>query len=175
MPIRCVERPNRKEARLFTTKDLERIAKYVARDSGLGVWKILFLIAGALGLGAFLSRLVGAIKRFGLLLDFIQWIAAGVIVVKALEIFAAWVLRSPVAAIPIIRSIALAVAVLALVLSKLLTALGDVVADALFLNQAVELMSEGCEHIGESIPDFDEFEFPELPDIGDLDIPNPLE
>ncbi|MCX8500928.1 MAG: hypothetical protein ORO03_04460 [Alphaproteobacteria bacterium] len=171
-----MERPNRKEPRLFTVKDLERLAKYVARDSGLGVWKILFAIAGALGLGAFLCRLVRAIKRFGLILDAIQWISAGVVLVKALEIFATWVLRSPISAIPIVRTIALAIAVLALVLSKLIKAAGDAISDIAFMNDAVAALQEGCEYIGERIEDVGDLELPDLPDLPDLsNIPNPLE
>lgn len=176
MPIRCVERPNRKGPRLFDEGDLVRIAKYVKRDSKLGVWKILFLVAGALGVGAFLCRLVKTLKRFGLIIKFIKWFASGVVIVRAMEIFAEWVLKSKISIIPIIRSIALAIAVLSLVLSKLIEAAIETLKDTVFISEAVEALSEGCEYIGEKIEDIELPDLPDLPDLPNLkDIPNPLE
>lgn len=86
MPVVCINRPNRKNPRYFTAKDVKRIAKY-ALDDGASAFEIFAGVGFAMGLGylfcvaartidnmASLNRLIlriAGITALGKLVDFI--------------------------------------------------------------------------------------------------------
>lgn len=175
MPIRCVERPNRKHIRSFSLKDLERIAKYVGQEGG-NPWLIVFSIIAGLGLGAGICRFVGSMKRVVSIWTYLQAFIKVKIVLIGFLALLQFIIKSPVRWIPVVNTALLIAVAVLLSFSVLFDKLLSAVADALLVGDFANILAQGCDFIGEKVDDVAD-EIPDaLPDFPDFpDDLNPLE
>lgn len=172
MPIRCVERPNRKGPRVFTLKALERITGYV-KDDGVPVWTILFSVIAATGLGVVICRAAVAMKRVVSLWSIFKNVSKAQAIVVVLILVIQWLAKSPIRLIPVVNAIIIVGLAITLIARALLDDIIELAADVLLANEVIDLLIAGCESIGEAVESgkdkLDDIEVPDLPDwIHDL-------
>lgn len=176
MPIRCVERPNRKHTRGFRTSDLERIARYIHEDSGLSPWKILGSAVAGLGLGAVICKIVAPLRRILSVWGELGRLTKAQLVVLALIAILERIINSPLRFLPFVRTvIAIGIATL-LAFNILFNKLIGAISDALEVGEITNRLEEMCGFIGEKLGDAgDLLEGFDIPDIGPGDLTNIFE
>lgn len=146
MPLVCIQRPNRKEARRWTPEAVARVAKYAA-DDGHGVLWILGIVAASLGLGVLVCKLASSIKDTLTVFRFLRELAAALVVAQALRVLIERIKRGPILRVPLVNRLVIAALLVIVVIEKLLAAIGGAAGALGTLEQSVRFVNDLCAYV----------------------------
>lgn len=139
MPIVCVNRPNRTKARVFTAKDVRRIAKY-AVDDGADAAEIFAGVGVSLGLGYLLCIAARAVDNSVKIMRLVAKIGGVFAVGKVLDFLLTVLSRGLYRKLPVTNRIALLVVLALTVTESILKAAKQLFTDAdIITGGAVEI------------------------------------
>lgn len=175
MVIKCYDKPNRTEPRRYTDSDLKRIAGYVQRSTGANPWVLVATVAGGLGVGALLCRLADVWQTWTSLFSFLTRAGGLLATATLIRILFTNILRTPLARIPLVTAIALAIIAVMVLIERVLQAMIEAIGDAAFVNEVSEVLNTMCQWLTDSgavvyekaddlVGDIKD-EFPTLPDL----------
>jgi len=152
MTLVCYNKPNRSKPRVFTAKDVARIAKYASED-GADPRNIAVMVISALGLGYVICASAKAVNSAAGIAGLIVKIGGVLAVGKIVDFLLSVVTNGFFKKLPIVKRY-LAVVVLALAVSEgILKAVQNLMNDASIISGAVELSNDLCERINALKPD----------------------
>ena len=132
MPIKCYNKPNRTNARHFSARDVERIAKYAVRD-GADVKRIIAAIAVAAGVGYLLCKASKVIQAYTTIAGLTRTIAVSVATAVLIDRAIQWLSRGYLQKLPFVRQLLVALTALSVYIAATDSLTGDdvgVVVDA---------------------------------------------
>jgi len=152
MPIVCIERPNRTEPRPFNERDLQRIAKLVQK-SGVSVFKILGVVAFAIGLGAIICKAARLIDSFTGVLRILREIAIVLATSLAIKTMITFLQRSPIIRIPILNRVVIVVIILLVLIDRLMQRFSGLAKTLVDLEPITDTINNVCSAIIETAKD----------------------
>lgn len=148
----CYNRPNRTKRRVFTNKDVARIAKY-AVDDGADPRDLAVGVLSALGLGFVLCASAKAVNSAVGIAALIAKIGGALALGKLLDFLLTVVTNGLFRKLPLTKRVT-AVVILVLAVSEgIIKATQQLLEDATVITGAAELMNDLCERIGSLKPD----------------------
>lgn len=147
MTLKCYDKPNRVKVRTFTENDLERIARIVHGD-GVSIWKILASVALGVGSGFLVCKAAKSIRSVNSLLSIIKQIAFIGAVSITIRSAVTFLLRSPMARLPVINRFAVALVLILLLVQKGIDLMLTIVDDVVFLESIIDGLDTACEFVG---------------------------
>lgn len=151
MPVVCINRPNRSAPRHFTPRDLDRIARTMAKQ-GSPVVTILVTVIVALGLGFLFCRLARAIHNILGILGIVKQIAAVLAGAALTNALLAVLKRLLVVRIPGIVQVVSLLIVLVLAIQAFSKGAAALVSDLDTIEQASAFLDQICTGIGSILP-----------------------
>lgn len=146
MPIVCIERPNRTEPRPFTEKDLQRIARLVQK-SGVSVFKILGVVAFAIGLGAIICKAGRLIDSFTGVLRILREISIVLATSLGIKILIEFLQKSPIIRIPILNKVVIVVIILLVLVDRLMQRFAGLAQTLVDLEPITDTINNVCSAI----------------------------
>lgn len=148
----CYDRPNRTKRRVFTNKDVARIAKY-AVDDGADPRDLAVGVLSALGMGFVLCASAKAVNSAVGIAGLIVKIGGALAVGKIVDFLLTVVTNGLFRKLPLTKRY-LAVIVLALAVSEgILKSVRSLMDDASVITGAADLVNDLCERISSLKPD----------------------
>lgn len=148
MPIVCINRPNRKNPRYFTAKDVKRIAKYAQQD-GANPFEILAGVGFSVGLGYVFCVAARTIDNMASLSRLILRIA-GITALGRFVDFVLTVLSSGAyKRLAKVKRIGLVLVIVAAIVEPILRGAKTLVEDAEIMVSASELVHDLCTRVRE--------------------------
>jgi len=167
MTMVCYNRPNRKNPRVFTAKDVKRISKY-ALDDGANAFEILAGVGFALGLGYLFCVAARTIDNSASIYRLVLRIA-GITALGKFVDFVLTVLTSGafkrIGALPRFGTVLL---VIAAIIEPLLRGMGTLISDAEIILSASETVHHLCDRIKELSRDAGEVIDEKYNDVADF-------
>lgn len=152
MPKVCYIRPNRTKRRVFTERDVARIAKY-AHEDGADPRNIAVGVISALGLGFVLCASAKAVNSAVGIAGLIVKIGGALAVGKIIDFLLSVVTNGLFKKLPLTKRY-LAVVILALAVSEgILKAVRNLMDDASVITGAAELINDLCERVSAIKPE----------------------
>ena len=148
----CYNRPNRTKRRVFTAKDVARIAKY-AQEDGADPRNVAVGVISALGLGYVLCASAKAVNSAVGIAALIVKIGGALAIGKIIDFLLTVVTNGLFKKLPITRRY-LAVLILALSVSEgILKSVKSLMEDASVITGVAELINDLCERIKQIVPE----------------------
>lgn len=146
MVMVCYDKPNRKNVRHFTDRDVARIATYAIRD-GANVRKILARILVVVGFGFVACRAAKALSALLSVSSFLTKVG-GILAVSALVQKAIAILsKGALLKVPVVNRYAIGLIAVLAAIDGILSALREVIADRDALVTVSDFISDLCKEV----------------------------
>lgn len=148
MTKKCYYKPNRSKKRVFTEKDVARIAKY-AKEDGSDGHGLLAAVAVSLGFGWVFCMAAAIVKNYNVILAFVAEAGGILAFAKVVETLLAFLRGGAVIKIPIVNRVAILAIVVLLAVEKIINAVTLIVEEYGDAQEVIDALDAICNKIKE--------------------------